>query len=32
MSQEKLQTMIMQFFFCGGGGGGKIGVLRDLCN
>ena len=28
MSQEKLQTMIMQFFY---GGGGKRGVLWDLC-
>jgi len=33
MSQEKLQTMIMQTFFLrggGGGGGGKRGVLWDL--
>ena len=30
MSQEKLQTMIMQNFFLGGGGG-KRGVLWDLC-
>jgi len=32
MSQEKLQTMIMQTFFLKGGGGGvKRGALWDLC-
>ena len=31
MSQEKLQTMIMQNVGWGGGGGGKRGILWDLC-
>ena len=32
MSQENLQTMIMQFFFFFGGGGGKRGVLWDCAS